>query len=280
MFDAFFQFTFATPLMLTAIHAGHDIREELVDNLFISEEDMMREEDTFTEYITDGFTDKIIVETSRFEVELNRPRERAIYKTPEDCWGLKVWKKPLTKKEINESLQKYDEFYRRLKLIVQEMIDTFGYAIVLDIHSYNHNRLGDGQPFDSVEENPQIILGTSNMPRKYFKAVELIQELFKQNMYQGAPLDCRIDVKYPGGTLPRFLHETFPDKVFCLAIEFKKSFMNEWTGELYEDKFEELIEAFRKVAPVVDLIVDPLMQIVNKEISGKALLSKSKPNKK
>ena len=56
--------------------------------------------------------------------------------------------------------------------------------------------------------------------------------------------------------------------------------MNEWTGDLYEDKFEELIEAFRKVAPVVDLIVDPLMQIVNKEISGKALLSKSKPNKK
>ena len=29
---------------------------------------------------------------SRFEVDLNRPREEAVYRVPEDCWGLDVWR--------------------------------------------------------------------------------------------------------------------------------------------------------------------------------------------
>jgi hypothetical protein len=45
-------------------------------------------------------------------------------------------------------------------------------------------------------------------------------------------LDVRTDVKFPGGRLPRFLHERFPDRLICPAIEFKKIFMNEWSGKL------------------------------------------------
>ena len=35
---------------------------------------------------------QIIGTHSRFEVDLNRPREKAVYIKPEDAWGLEVWK--------------------------------------------------------------------------------------------------------------------------------------------------------------------------------------------
>lgn len=256
MLNALFAMRYSSPIIATAIHNGHYIRPDLRDNLLISDSERRREEDPFTDEIISSFENKIVVNTSRFEVELNRRREHAIYKTPEDCWGLEVWKKPLTEAQIKQSLQEYDDFYRRLKLAVQETITTFGYAIVVDVHSYNHNRLGDGKPFDSGEENPQIILGSSNMPSTFMPSLELIQARFRENIYEGAELDCRIDIKYPGGTMPRFLHTTFPQQVFALAIEFKKSFMNEWTGELYREKFDDLISAFHSIIPLLqkDLI--------------------------
>ena len=35
---------------------------------------------------------RIIVNRSRFEVDINRPRDKAVYITPEDAWGLHIWK--------------------------------------------------------------------------------------------------------------------------------------------------------------------------------------------
>jgi hypothetical protein len=45
-------------------------------------------------------------------------------------------------------------------------------------------------------------------------------------------LDVRENVKFFGGQFPRWIHDNFPETVCALAIEVKKFFMNEWTGEL------------------------------------------------
>lgn len=258
MLNALFELRYSSPIIATAIHSGHYIRPELKDNLLISDLERKREEDPHTNNIIQSFENRIVVSSSRFEVELNRSRERAIYKTPDDCWGLKVWKRELTEAEIEQSLSEYDDFYRRLDSAVAETIRTFGYAIILDIHSYNHHRLGPGQAFDSVEENPQIILGSTNMPRTYLESIKKIQKKFQETTYEGEALDCRIDIKYPGGTMSRHLHSNFPGKVFSLAIEFKKTFMDEWSGEIYNDKLETLISALHSIIPLLtkDLIVD------------------------
>ncbi len=258
MLNALFEMRYTSPIIATAIHNGHYIRPDLKDNLIISDEDRKREEDPYTNSIIRSYDNRIVVNTSRFEVELNRNRDRAIYKTPEDCWGLEVWKRQLKESEIQQSLAEYDSFYRRLDSAISETIKSFGYAIVLDVHSYNHHRLGLGQPYDSQEDNPQIILGTTNMPRTYLESIYKIQKKFQENIYQGKKLDCRIDIKYPGGTMSRHLHREFPGKVFSLAIEFKKTFMNEWTGELYRDKMEELITALQSITPLLtkDLIIE------------------------
>ena len=48
----------------------------------------------------------------------------------------------------------------------------------------------------------------------------------------GRRLDVRENVKFVGGHLPRWIHENFANSVCVLAIEVKKFFMDEWTGEL------------------------------------------------
>ena len=81
-----------SPLVAVAIHNGHSVRGELVDLFALTDADMLREEDPFTGNWTSVAKNRIIVNRSRFEVDINRPRDKAVYITPEDAWGLHIWK--------------------------------------------------------------------------------------------------------------------------------------------------------------------------------------------
>jgi len=80
------------PLVATAIHDGHEIREELREVMLIDEADRLREEDPVTGQWASFAATHIIARRSRFEFDLNRPRDRAVYVEPADAWGLNVWK--------------------------------------------------------------------------------------------------------------------------------------------------------------------------------------------
>ncbi len=102
------------PLIATAIHNGHEIRDELIPFLNLSEAERLREEDLFTSsWVTVGNT-QIIVNRSRFEVDINRPRDKAIYLEPDDSWGLQTWRIPLDEDCVNRSNALYDDFYANL----------------------------------------------------------------------------------------------------------------------------------------------------------------------
>jgi hypothetical protein len=51
-------------------------------------------------------------------------------------------------------------------------------------------------------------------------------------------------VKFTGGYMSRWLNSRYPDRLICLAIEFKKIFMDEWTGELDQPAWSELKRLF------------------------------------
>ena len=38
-------------------------------------------------------------------------------------------------------------------------------------------------------------------------------------------------MKFFGGHFPSWIHENYPSNVCVLSVEFKKFFMDEWTGE-------------------------------------------------
>lgn len=242
-----FFFTFAEPIVCTAIHNGHDVSVPVLDNLGITEEERLREEDPYTSCFTLMSQNRIIQHKSRFEYDLNRQRDKAFYLVPQDAWGLSVRKREPEQRVIEKCLNQYDVFYRRVNCLFQEMLKTFDCLFVMDIHSYNHQREGADKPFDNLEENPEVILGTNNMPEKWFSLVEMIREELTKYDYFGRKIDVRINVKFSGGHFSRWVHDSFPGKVFCLAIEFKKIFMNEWTGELYKKEFQELRRAFMSV---------------------------------
>lgn len=69
------------PLLGIAVHAGHDMRPELVPYLAIDEQTRLREEDPYADYWTLACGRRMLPQRSRFEVDLNRPRNEPCRKT-------------------------------------------------------------------------------------------------------------------------------------------------------------------------------------------------------
>jgi hypothetical protein len=193
---------------------------------------------------------QLVVYRSRFEVDLNRPREKAIYLTPEDAWDFNVWKEPPSGGLIARSLQNYDTFYSHVHQICTRMEKTYGRFVVLDLHSYNHRRLGAEASPANPDENPEVNIGTGTMNRQKWAGVvdRFIHDL-RGFDYFGRSLDVRENVKFRGGQLVRYIHEQFPGSGCALAIEFKKFFMDEWTGTVDDGQLDTLRQALRSTVP-------------------------------
>jgi hypothetical protein len=233
----------ADPVLALAIHNGHQMPLALERYTKISDADRFREEDPFTGQIAHHFANHIIVESSRFAVDLNRVAEKCVYLKPEDAWGLDVRNCELPEPLYNDLLQSYTDWYSTLVYQVERLLQVHPFLIVLDLHSYNHRREGPDAEADPQIDNPDIILGRSNMGKAFYPYVDDLREHLDGKVLWDRQLDVRCDVKFPGGQLARFLHQRFPGRLLCIAIEFKKIFMNEWTGKLNP----VLLYAFRNI---------------------------------
>lgn len=240
------------PIVVTAIHDGHQVRESLVDKYNLSPEQRMREEDPYTGDIAREFGNRIIVNRSRFEVDLNRSPEKAVYTKPEDAWGLQVWKDPLPQEEVEKSLRMYQHFYNEVEEKLSNIIDAHGFVIVYDVHSYNHRRKGPDAPAANPKENPEVNIGTLGMNKEIWApVVERFQKTLRNYEYPGGTLDVRENVKFKGGHFMSWIHGRFGDQACAMAIEFKKFFMDEWTGKAYRDKLVHLQEGLKQSMPLV-----------------------------
>jgi N-formylglutamate amidohydrolase len=240
------------PLVACAIHDGHELRPAVADCLRLDSNERLYEEDPYTGAWTSIAPTRIVSRRSRFEVDFNRPREKAVYITPADAWGLEVWRCPPSAEIVAESLRLYDEFYAQLQTILEQLVARHGKVVVFDLHSYNHIRGGAGGAPADPDGNPEVNLGTGTMDRdECSPIVERWLESMRSYRYFGRPLDVRENVKFVGGQLPRWVHESFPNRVCALAVEVKKFFMNEWTGELDRDKHRAVGEALAGAAAAV-----------------------------
>jgi N-formylglutamate amidohydrolase len=241
-----------SPLIATAIHDGHFVREELKNIMVLNEEDQLREEDPFTGDLTDVVQTRLICLRSRFEVDLNRQRDKAVFINPEDAWGLNIYNTLPSQEMINRSLDEYDFFYNEITQILSDVQKRFGHFVVYDIHSYCYRRNGpDGAEADP-QSNPEVNIGTGTMNRELWSPVidRFITDMRSFN-YFDSKLDVRENIKFKGGYFPKYIHEKFPESACVLSIEFKKIFMDEWTGKLFEDKFNLLKDALQHTVPGV-----------------------------
>jgi N-formylglutamate amidohydrolase len=220
------------PIVATAIHAGHEVRPAVAELLALSDAERLREEDPYTdEWVNVGHS-KVVGLKSRFEVDLNRAREQAVYQKPEDAWGLNVWKRPLPREVLDESLSYHAAFYERARLELDKLRQRYGRFVVLDLHSYNHRRAGSDRPPDDPNKNPEINVGTGGMDRsRWGKLVDRFMKELHGFDFQGRSLDVRENVRFKGGYFAQWVHTTFPESGCAWAIEVKKFFMDEWTGK-------------------------------------------------
>jgi N-formylglutamate deformylase len=238
------------PLAATAVHNGHDLRDEIAEITCLSDSERLREEDPHTGIWTSIVTTQLVANRSRFEVDLNRPRDRAVYRSPEDAWRLEIWKSEPSAELLERSLSEYDAFYSEAHRIFTEMERRFGQFVVLDLHSYNHRRQGPGEPPDDPTQNPEVNVGTGTLDRnRWAQLVDRFIGDLTAFEFLGRHLDVRENVKFRGGHFSAWIHENFPNSGCCLAVEVKKFFMNEWTGEIAGEEFEAIPRSLEATLP-------------------------------
>ncbi len=192
-----------------------------------------REEDPGTGAWTRVVATRLVANRSRFEVDLNRPPEQAVYRRPEDCWGLPVWPEPPALDLVSRSLDEYRRYYEVLDGVLTTLVERFDRVVVFDLHSYNHRRGGPGSAPDDPVANPVVNVGTGNLDRGRWAGVidRFMADLGSQSL-AGVAVDVRENVRFRGGYQSRWIASQYPDTVCVLAVEVKKVYMDEWTGEI------------------------------------------------
>jgi N-formylglutamate amidohydrolase len=241
---------FPDQVVATAIHAGHELRPDIHALTALDDATRLREEDPFTDLLTPGGA-SVIAHRSRFEVDLNRPRAQAVYREPDDAWGLELWVQPPTDGEVDHSRALYDQFYDDLGEHLDD-VATHGPFVVLDVHSYNHRRDGADGPSAPPSENPDVNVGTGTLDRAVWGSlVDRFMADVAEHDVLGSRLDVRENVRFRGGELSRWVNERYRGHGCALAIEFKKTFMDEWTGAVDDERLEQLAEALRDTLPML-----------------------------
>ena len=233
------------PIVATAIHGGHDLRPEVARYMALTEEERLLEEDPYTGEWTAIGDSRVVVHRSRFEVDLNRPREKAVCLEPADCWGLRVWSQP-PEHVVEESRRLHDRFYGELRSVLETTSRRWDRFVVLDLHSYNHCR-DRGRPEDPAK-NPDVNVGTGSVNREIWGAlIDRFKDDLSGHAVNDRSLDVRENVKFKGRHLVGWVNSTFP-QACALAIEVKKIFMDELTGALDEAAWKEVHRALEAAA--------------------------------
>jgi N-formylglutamate deformylase len=236
-----------SPILATAIHAGHDLRPEIAERIALDEEIRFREEDPYTDLLTAVVPFRVVVNRSRFEIDLNRPRGEAIYTGPDQAWGLEVWRAPLDAEAVETSLDIYDWFYQEIgqRLDALAALTPF---VVLDIHSYNYRRDGVEQAPADPAANPDINIGTGSLDRTKWAS---LVDRFTGDLTKALPSTATVaeNVRFKGGYFSQWIDERYAGRGCALALEFKKIFMDEWSGEVNLAHVGRLREALLATVP-------------------------------
>ncbi len=237
------------PLVAVALHAGHRVDPAVERYMRISEGDRGREEDPYTDRWTPAGDHQVVVHTSRFQMDMNRPHELAIYSGPEQAWGLDVWREPLPDELCAAAIVHHDRFYGAVQALLDELLQTHDRLVVFDLHSYCHRRAGPDAPADDPALNPDINLCTRTIEMARWRGlVDRVEAALRAHGAGRFALDVRRDVKFTGGRFVQWVNDAYGDRACGLQIEVKKTFMDEWTGALDTERHAAIGDAIHAAA--------------------------------
>jgi N-formylglutamate amidohydrolase len=206
------------PYACGAVHDGHQFRKELWDNCIHTEYERWYEEDPETKNMVISHPILIAGCDSRFEYDLNRLPEEAVFET---AWGKQLWKQPLQESEKAISRAKHTNFYKVVHALISKLEEKFGVCVVYDMHSYNWQRWD--------REVPTWNLGTSNIDTTRFgEEVERWRAMLESiklpnNIKQTAKVN---NTFYGNGYFLKFITNTFKNTL-VLATEIAKVYCDE-----------------------------------------------------
>ncbi|MBF0610601.1 MAG: N-formylglutamate amidohydrolase [Magnetococcales bacterium] len=221
------------PIVMSALHAGHDMRAEVASLCALSPMERMREEDPYTQGWIGYGDHRIEVSRSRFEVDFNRPPDGCVYCTPAEAWGMGVWKDGLPEEVVLRSRELHRQFYQEVQRLLDGLLTVYPRVVVLDIHSYNHRRQGPTGPAAPLAGNPDIDLLIPEGERQAWRACyEVVYRALSEIRVDGRLLTVGNNVRFQRAAFGDWVARTYGRRVFVLVIEFKKIFMDEWSGRL------------------------------------------------
>ena len=216
-----------------AVHNGHQFRKELWDNCMHTEYERWYEEDPASKEMVQSHPIVIAGCDSRFEYDLNRSPEEAVFET---AWGKQLWKNPLPSKMKERSLKKHTSYYKVIKALISKLEEKFGVCIVYDMHSYNWRRWD--------REVPTWNLGTSNIDTTRFGTdiEDWRQSLSEMNLPNAIKSTSKINNTFQGnGYFLKFITNNFKNTL-VLATEIAKVYCNEYEQII----FPEVVSAVEK----------------------------------
>ena len=257
------EFHFEAPAFHAGVsmHSGHRVRKEILEILAVSEEDRYREEDPFMDRFISDFPIRICGKDSRFEYDLNRNPYRTLYDYDKPKWGLNVWRREVTDEERAFSIKKHREFHELLEMVCSYLLQQHRYALLFDLHAYCYQR--ETRQAWHEDEGPEINIGTGAVNREIFEpAITCFKSNLRRTKISDRPLRISENKIFFGGYLSRHLSRIFHERLLVLALEYKKIFIDEWTGTLYQDVLDKLTRDFnRAVDRAVETCLSSLWDI-------------------
>lgn len=223
-----------------AVHDGHQFRKDLWDNCLHTEYDRWYEEDPETKNMVISHPILITSCNSRFEYDLNRTPEEAVFET---AWGKQLWKQPLPEAEKFKSLQKHSNFYKIVDALISKLEEKFGVCVVYDMHSYNWQRWD--------REVPTWNLGTSNIDNERFGAeVETWRQALASIKFpHGIKQTAKINDTFQGnGYFLKFITNNFKNTL-VLATEIAKVYCDEYQQINYPEVVSAVEQQLKILLP-------------------------------
>lgn len=228
------------PYVCGAVHDGRQFRKDLWDNCLHTEYDRWYEEDPETKNMVISHPILISGCDSRFEYDLNRDPENAVFDT---AWGKQLWKNPLPETEKMKSLQKHTNFYKVVKALISKIEEKFGLCVVYDMHSYNWQRWD--------REVPTWNLGTSNIDNDRFgEQVESWRQMLASiNLPHNIKQTAKINDTFQGnGYFLKFITNTF-ENTLVLATEIAKVYCDEYKQVIYPEVVAAVEQQLKTLIP-------------------------------